>query len=289
MKINKNNIDFFGYDYIGGANAAEEYDSRLEELKKHNLEAVYSGVRTYKIARYDGELENGKGKVYFFPYYLITSEKAIVPSKNVDSDFVNITGIIGLKDYTNIYKNIYVIKKKDMAEKGFRALLLDLITKNLILLNNKKEKTIDHETIPEGIKLNNLINFWNRNKDFIDYRGNMNLLLVNTLDGTYAVISVNDEYYASTRPTETEKNTSIPKVATFEKATTESTEDFNSHVSETADGLIDKTKRMAYSINVAFDKAALVGEPAVPCCLQSATAGMNSRPRVCAVSSDPGK
>ena len=40
---------------------------------------------------------------------------------------------------------------------------------------------------------------------------------------------------------------------------------------------------------VAFDKAALAGEPAVPCNLQSAIAGMNSRPRVCAVSSDPGK
>jgi len=30
-------------------------------------------------------------------------------------------------------------------------------------------------------------------------------------------------------------------------------------------------------MNVAFDKAALVGEPAVPCNLQSATAGMNSQ------------
>lgn len=231
MKINKNNIDFFGYDYIGGANAAEEYDSRLEELKKRNLEAVYNGVKTYKIARYDGELENGKGKVYFFPYYLITSEKAIVPSKNVNSDFVNITGIIGLKDYTNTYRNIYLIKKKDMAEKGFRALLLDLITKNLILLNNKKEKTIDPETIPEGIKLNNLINFWNRNKDLIDYRGNMNLLLVNTLDGTYAVINVYDECYASTSPTETVKNI-FTKAATFEKAANESTEDFDSCVTK---------------------------------------------------------
>ena len=40
---------------------------------------------------------------------------------------------------------------------------------------------------------------------------------------------------------------------------------------------------------VAIDKAALVGEPAVPCNLQSATAGMNSRLRICSVSSDPGK
>ena len=40
---------------------------------------------------------------------------------------------------------------------------------------------------------------------------------------------------------------------------------------------------------VAFDKAALVGEPAVPCNLQSAIAGTNSRPRVCSVSSDSGK
>ena len=202
---NDNNIERFGYDYVGGANAAEEYD-RIEELKKHNLEAVYTGVKTYKIARYDGELENGKGKVYFFPYYLITSEKAIILSKNFNSDFVNITGIVGLKDYNNPYKNIYLIKKMDMAEKGFRALLLDLITKNLILLNNKKKKTIDPETIPEGIRLNNLINFWNRNKRLIDYHGK-NLLLVNTFDGTYAVINVNDEYYASTLPTETERDT----------------------------------------------------------------------------------
>ena len=40
---------------------------------------------------------------------------------------------------------------------------------------------------------------------------------------------------------------------------------------------------------VAFDKAALVGEPAVPCNLQSAIAGMNSRPRIVDVSSDRGK
>ena len=35
----------------------------------------------------------------------------------------------------------------------------------------------------------------------------------------------------------------------------------------------------------AFYKAALVGEPAVPCYLQSATAGMNSRTRAGVVSS----
>ena len=42
-------------------------------------------------------------------------------------------------------------------------------------------------------------------------------------------------------------------------------------------------------MSVAFDKAALVGEPAVPCDLQSAVAGTNSPMRVCAVSSDFGK
>ena len=40
---------------------------------------------------------------------------------------------------------------------------------------------------------------------------------------------------------------------------------------------------------VTFDKAALVGELAVPFFPQSATAGMNPRPRVCNVSSDTGK
>ena len=40
---------------------------------------------------------------------------------------------------------------------------------------------------------------------------------------------------------------------------------------------------------VAFDKAALVGELAVPCYLQSATAGMNSQPRAVLVLSDSGK
>ena len=37
--------------------------------------------------------------------------------------------------------------------------------------------------------------------------------------------------------------------------------------------------------DVVLDKAALVGELAVPCNLQSATAGMNSRPRIVDVSS----
>lgn len=46
---------------------------------------------------------------------------------------------------------------------------------------------------------------------------------------------------------------------------------------------------LSYNISAAFDKAALVGEPAVPCNLQSATAGMNSQHRICHVSSDPGK
>ena len=42
-------------------------------------------------------------------------------------------------------------------------------------------------------------------------------------------------------------------------------------------------------MSMAFDKAALTGEIAVPCNLQSAIAGANSRPRVCAVLTDPGK
>ena len=46
---------------------------------------------------------------------------------------------------------------------------------------------------------------------------------------------------------------------------------------------------MYYNNGVAFDKAALVGEPAVPCCLQSAIAGTKPHPRICSVSSDPGK
>ena len=41
--------------------------------------------------------------------------------------------------------------------------------------------------------------------------------------------------------------------------------------------------------DTAFFKAALVGELAVPCNLQSAIAGMNSRHRVCDVSTDLGK
>ena len=39
---------------------------------------------------------------------------------------------------------------------------------------------------------------------------------------------------------------------------------------------IDYILQMGYNVGAAFDKAALVGEPAVPCNLQSATAGMNS-------------
>ena len=42
-------------------------------------------------------------------------------------------------------------------------------------------------------------------------------------------------------------------------------------------------------MRVTFDKAALVGEPAVPCNLQSAIAGMNSQRRKCFVLSDSGK
>ena len=52
---------------------------------------------------------------------------------------------------------------------------------------------------------------------------------------------------------------------------------------------IDYLFYLRYNIFVTFDKAALVGELAVPCNLQSATAGMNSQPRVASVSSDPGK
>ena len=46
---------------------------------------------------------------------------------------------------------------------------------------------------------------------------------------------------------------------------------------------------LLYYICVTFDKAALVGEPAVPCNLQSAIAGTNSLWRECFVLSDPGK
>lgn len=52
---------------------------------------------------------------------------------------------------------------------------------------------------------------------------------------------------------------------------------------------IDYLSRLYYNTFVTFDKAVLVGEPAVPCDLQSATAGMKSRPREFSVSSDPGK
>ena len=44
-----------------------------------------------------------------------------------------------------------------------------------------------------------------------------------------------------------------------------------------------------YNNKAVFGKAALVGEPAVPCNLQSAIAGMNSSPRVCDVSSGGSK
>ena len=52
---------------------------------------------------------------------------------------------------------------------------------------------------------------------------------------------------------------------------------------------VDYMPHLRYNILAAFDKAALVGELAVPCNLQSATAGMNSLFRVCHVSSDSGK
>ena len=52
---------------------------------------------------------------------------------------------------------------------------------------------------------------------------------------------------------------------------------------------LDIFPRIRYNNEAVFGKAALVGEPAVPCNLQSATAGMNSLFRVCHVSSDSGK
>ena len=52
---------------------------------------------------------------------------------------------------------------------------------------------------------------------------------------------------------------------------------------------IDYLFHLRYNIFVTFDKAVLVGEPAVPCRLQSAKAGMNPRSRKFSVSSDPGK
>ena len=52
---------------------------------------------------------------------------------------------------------------------------------------------------------------------------------------------------------------------------------------------IDYLFSLYYNIFVTFDKAVLVGEPAVPCDLQSATAGMNPRSRKFSVSSDSGK
>ena len=71
--------------------------------------------------------------------------------------------------------------------------------------------------------------------------------------------------------------------------------DFKCPVETAIDVLTGKWKiliiflKCARVLSVAFDKAALVGEPAVPCNLQSATAGMNSRLRICSVSTDPGK
>ncbi len=44
-----------------------------------------------------------------------------------------------------------------------------------------------------------------------------------------------------------------------------------------------------YNTHAVFGKAALVGELAVPCYLQSAAAGMNPRFRVCDVLSDDSK
>ena len=44
-----------------------------------------------------------------------------------------------------------------------------------------------------------------------------------------------------------------------------------------------------YDTTIAYRKAALVGEIAVPCNLQPATAGMNSGSRTCDVSSAPDK
>ena len=47
--------------------------------------------------------------------------------------------------------------------------------------------------------------------------------------------------------------------------------------------VLDYLRSIHYNNAAVFGKAALVGELAVPCYLQSAIAGMNSRFRVCAV------
>ena len=53
--------------------------------------------------------------------------------------------------------------------------------------------------------------------------------------------------------------------------------------------MLDYFLPVQYNTKAVFGKAALVGELAVPCDLQSAAAGMNSRIRVCDVLSDGSK
>ena len=53
--------------------------------------------------------------------------------------------------------------------------------------------------------------------------------------------------------------------------------------------LEEKIATVGELVDFVESKAALLGEIAVPCYPQSATAGRNSRPRVYAVSSDPDK
>ena len=53
--------------------------------------------------------------------------------------------------------------------------------------------------------------------------------------------------------------------------------------------MLDYFCSVQYNTRAVFGKAALVGELAVPCYLQSAAAGMNPRFRVCDVLSDDSK
>ena len=52
---------------------------------------------------------------------------------------------------------------------------------------------------------------------------------------------------------------------------------------------LDIFPHIRYNNEAVFGKAALVGEPAVPCNLQSAIAGMDSHERIYDVPSAPGK
>lgn len=153
-----------GYEMVGYGNLSE-YRKDFHNVDKE-LNIPYVEYSSLKCHKYDGEVIDGKGIIYYFPHYVIRSKIKF----NIEPG----CGFIDITKFTSYHYGddaTVVIKESEMKGvyvKGFRLFICDLINNNIHFLNASKiGHEEDYRKYAAYKLLVNLVDFNNNHKSMI--------------------------------------------------------------------------------------------------------------------------